>query len=234
MHDFRGTQLMVGVASQNSEAAQWGQVKDFVNKYVKDPVLAATTGNLDGTYSAGVLTLTSSLTTLDGITLNTDDRILVKDQTDTTQNGIYVYTDSTTLTRSEDFKAASIIMNNTTVSVMQGTDNADTKWVLVSDGVLTVDTSNIIFVKDGSNDNGIKLAKGTITGDGVKTSFDIAHNFNLTDPYAYKLTLKDSTGNYIYCSDVPTTSNESNSITCTFSTAPELNVTYKAFIVGLE
>lgn len=234
MHDFRGTQLMVGVASQNSEAAQWGQVKDLVNKYVKEPVLATTTGNLDGTYSSGVLTLTSSLTTLDGITLNTDDRILVKDQTDTTQNGIYVYTDATTLTRSDDFKAASIIMNNTTVSVMQGTDNADTKWVIVSDGVLTVDTSNIIFVKEGSNDNGVKIANGTITGDGVKTSFDLPHNFNLTDPYAYKLTLKDSAGNYIYCSDTPTTSNEANSITCTFSTAPELNVTYKAFILGLE
>ena len=234
-HVFKGT-VEVPQAKTNAEAVNLGQVKDLVNRYNKEPVRVATTANLAGTYATGVLTLTSPLTTLDGVTLVDKDAILVKDQTDKTQNGIYTI-DATgnTLTRREDFKEGKTILNNTFVNVMEGTANGDTRWTIVSDGVIKVNTSNITFAKDiDTASSSIKVAKGSITGDDSTTAFNVAHNHNLKDVNAYMLLIKDSAGNTVYADDVPTTSNEANSITVTFSAAPASGETYKVFVLGLE
>lgn len=234
-HVFRGT-VEVPQAKTNKEAVNLGQVKDLVNRYNKEPVRVATTAELTGTYTTGVLTLDSALTTLDGVTLAENDAVLVKDQADKTQNGIYVI-DSTgnTLTRREDFEEGKVILNNTFVNVMEGTANCDSRWTIVSDGVLTVNTSNIQFVKDiDTSSSSINVVKGSITGDDVTTSFNVAHNLNLTDVNAYILLIKDSAGNTVYADDVPTLANEANSITVTFSVAPVTGETYKVFILGLE
>ena len=234
-HVFRGT-VEVPQAKTNSEAVNLGQVKDIVNRYNKEPVRVATTADLEGTYATGILTLDSPLTTLDGVTLADGDAILVKDQADKTQNGIYTI-DATgaILTRREDFKEGKIILNNTFVNVMEGTANADTRWTIVSDGALTVNSSNITFVKDiDTASSSIKVAKGSITGDDSTVAFNIAHNLNLTDANAYILLIKDNAGNTVYADDMPTTANEANSITVTFSAAPAMGETYKAFILGLE
>ena len=215
-HIFGGT-VEVPQAKTDKEAVNYGQMKNFVNRYMKEPVRVATTAELTGSYATGVLTLGTPITTLDGVTLNDGDAILVKDQTDKTQNGIYVV-DATgnTLTRREDFAEGKIILNNTFVNVMEGTANGDTRWTIVSDGVITVNSSNITFVKDiDTASSSIKVAKGSITGDDVTTAFNIAHNFNLTDENAYILMIKDSAGNTVYADDMPTTSNEANSITVT-------------------
>ena len=234
-HVFRGT-VEVPQAKTNKEAVNLVQVKDLVNRYNKEPVRVATTAELTGTYTTGVLTLDSALTTLDGVTLAENDAVLVKDQADKTQNGIYVI-DSTgnTLTRREDFKEGKVILNNTFVNVMEGTANGDSRWTVVSDGVLTVNTSNIQFVKDiDTSSSSINVVKGSITGDDVTTAFNVAHNLNLTDVNAYILLIKDSAGNTVYADDVPTLANEANSITVTFSVAPVTGETYKVFILGLE
>lgn len=234
-HVFRGT-VEVPQAKTNKEAVNLGQVKDLVNRYNKEPVRVATTAELTGTYTTGVLTLDSALTTLDGVTLAENDAVLVKDQADKTQNGIYVI-DSTgnTLTRREDFEEGKVILNNTFVNVMEGTANGDSRWTVVSDGVLTVNTSNIQFVKDiDTSSSSINVVKGSITGDDVTTAFNVAHNLNLTDVNAYILLIKDSAGNTVYADDVPTLANEANSITVTFSVAPVTGETYKVFILGLE
>ena len=82
-HVFRGT-VEVPQAKTNAEAVNLGQVKDLVNRYNKEPVRVATTAELTGSYAAGVLTLDSPLTTLDGVTLADKDAVLVKDQSDKT------------------------------------------------------------------------------------------------------------------------------------------------------
>ena len=187
-HVFRGT-VEVPQAKTNKEAVNLGQVKDLVNRYNKEPVRVATTAELTGTYTTGVLTLDSALTTLDGVTLAENDAVLVKDQADKTQNGIYVI-DSTgnTLTRREDFEEGKVILNNTFVNVMEGTANGDSRWTIVSDGALTVNSSNITFIKDiDTASSSIKVAKGSITGDDVTTTFNVAHNLNLKDANTYIL-----------------------------------------------
>lgn len=318
---FRGT-VEVPQAQGPKEAVNYGQVKDMIDRHMKEPVVAATTVELLGTYADNVLTATNG-SVMDGITLAVDDAVLVKDQLDKTQNGIYVvtainggtpssataaigsstgitaatvsvtdfetqiatagtytftydgvtdnawkyngatvtladygiavtgteadgdtveviYTEAVAggveLTRREDFEEGKIILNNTFVNVMQGDTYGDTRWTIVSDGVLTVGTSGFIFVKDVDTAEGsINVVKATITGDDVTTEFAASHNLNLTDPQAYMLIIKDAQGNDVVVDNAPTLGNEANSITLTFAVAPEIaEGDFKVFIIGLE
>ena len=234
-HIFRGT-VEVPQAKTNEEAVNLGQVKSIIDRYNKEPVMVATTSELIGTYTTNTLTLNSALTELDGVILSDGFDILVKDQADKTQNGIYTI-DSTglVLTRRADFEENKVILNNTFVNVMQGTVNGDSRWTIVSDGALTVGSVNITFVKDIDTTSGsVNVVKANITGDGTTKIFNASHNLNLNDFNAYLLIIKDADGDNVYVDDKPTTSNESNSITLTFSTAPIVGETFKIFILGLE
>ena len=233
---FLGT-VEVPKAQGANEAVNYGQVKEMIDRHMKEPVKVATTGELTGTYADGVLTLDAAITELDGVTLAENDAILVKDQMDNTQNGIYVI-DATgaILTRREDFTVGKVILNNTFVNVMEGDTNGDTRWTIVGDGVLTVDSSTIIFVKDiDTADGSINVVKATIIGDDASTTFNVAHNLNLTDPQDYMLIVKDAQGNDVVINNAPTVGNEANAITLEFAVAPEAtDGDFKVFIIGLE
>ena len=233
---FLGT-VEVPKAQGVNEAVNYGQVKEMIDRHMKEPVKVATTGELTGTYADGVLTLGTPVTEIDGVTLAENDAVLVKDQLDNTQNGIYVI-DATggVLTRREDFAAGKVILNNTFVNVMEGDTNGDTRWTIVGDGVLTVDSSTIIFVKDiDTADSSINVVKATITGDDTSTTFNVAHNLNLTDAQAYMLIIKDAQGNDVIVNHAPTTGNEANALTLEFAVAPEVTEgDFKVFIIGLE
>ena len=88
---------------------------------VKAPCRAATTANI---------TL-SGTQTIDGIAIVADDRVLVKDQTDTTENGIYVAAAST-WSRAADFDGARDMVDGTQVYVNLGTTNTNTYWKFTS------------------------------------------------------------------------------------------------------
>ena len=115
---------------------------------VKQSVKVTTTTNLP--ISAGTittLTLSSALTSLDGITLATNDRILVKDQTGATQNGLYVYTNSTTLTRSSDADNTPTgeVVSGIFTFVEEGASYADSGWVLATPNPITLGTTGLTF-----------------------------------------------------------------------------------------
>ena len=85
------------------------------NESVKAPVVAATTVNI---------TL-SGEQTIDGVVVTSGDRVLVKDQTDASENGIYVVSAST-WTRATDWNAdgdvvAGTLITNTADGVLYGT-----------------------------------------------------------------------------------------------------------------
>jgi phage-related tail fiber protein len=98
---------------------------------VKASVVVATT-TTDGPLSDGNLELgTGGLLTIDGVTLTAGDRVLVKNQTDPTENGIYV-ADAGAWSRSDDQDGtplANVSSGNFTF-VEQGTLNSGTGWVL--------------------------------------------------------------------------------------------------------
>ena len=155
---------------------------------VKDSVVAATTANLSGTYSNGTsgvgATLTNSGTqaafSIDGVSPSADDRILVKDQSTGSQNGIYTLTTvgsgtaNWVLTRAEDADAAAQITGGTFVFVEQGSTNGDAGFVFTHNGTPTIGSDALTvtqFSGAGSITAGDGLAQsGTTLSVGVDDS----------------------------------------------------------------
>lgn len=118
----------------------------------------ATTANLTAIYSNGTFgvgaTLTNSGTlgifSIDGISPPINSRILIKNQTNTFQNGIYKLTTvgnisiPWVLTRSTDFDSPSKIKNGDLVPVTHGLVNINKRWVQTGT-VTIVGTDPIIF-----------------------------------------------------------------------------------------
>jgi phage-related tail fiber protein len=102
---------------------------------VKAPAYLATTANI---------TL-SGLQSIDGVTPVANDRILVKDQTDATENGVY-YAASGNWTRAPDFSHTGQVVEGTRVFVTDGTVNGGTEWRITTSGTIVFDTSSITFV----------------------------------------------------------------------------------------
>ena len=102
---------------------------------VKESVRIATTANI---------TL-SGLTAIDGITPVAGNRILVKNQSTGSENGIYVAA-SGAWTRAADFVTGKVSAGSF-VFVEEGTTNADSGWVLTNDGAVTVGTTALTFAQ---------------------------------------------------------------------------------------
>jgi len=107
-----------------------------VGAAIKVPCRVATTGNI---------TL-SGLQTIDGVVLAADDRVLVKDQTTGSENGIYVASTST-WQRSLDWDGQFDVKTGTLVWVTAGSTNAG-MWRVTTTGAITVGTSSIALEKE--------------------------------------------------------------------------------------
>jgi hypothetical protein len=106
---------------------------------VKDSCVAATTGNIT------ISTALNNGDTLDGVTLSTNDRVLVKDQSTASQNGIYIVGSSPA--RADDLAAGADAAGMFTF-VEQGTVNADNGFVCTSNkGSAVVGTNNLTFAQ---------------------------------------------------------------------------------------
>ena len=106
---------------------------------VKGSCVAATTGNIT------ISTALNNGDTLDGVTLATNDRVLVKDQSTASQNGIYIVGSSPA--RADDLAAGADAAGMFTF-VEQGTVNADNGFVCTSNkGSAVVGTNNLTFAQ---------------------------------------------------------------------------------------
>jgi hypothetical protein len=91
--------------------------------------------------------LTPGTNILDGVTLLTGERILLKDQTNADENGVYVFNGTgNAMTRATDFDEDSEFLYGAKVYVREGTVNADTTFKLTSDNVV-VGTDPIVWVE---------------------------------------------------------------------------------------
>lgn len=103
---------------------------------VKASVKVATTENI---------TL-SNTQTVDGVALSVGDRVLVKDQSTASQNGIYVVS-SAAWARATDADADAEVTAGMFTFVEQGTVNADAGFVLSTDGPIVVGTTALTFTQ---------------------------------------------------------------------------------------
>lgn len=120
----------------------------------KNPVKVATTANI---------TL-SGAQTIDGISVIAGDRVLVKNQTTPSQNGIYDVSNSG-WTRASDMNAWTMVPS-AAVMIEQGTVNSDTRWNCTSDSGGTLNTTAITFVQ-------FMGADSITAGDGLNKSGNV-------------------------------------------------------------
>ena len=134
-----GSVTGLGSPSAGSDAATKTYVDNLVaGLKTRIIVRAATTANID---------LTADLQngdTLDGLTLATGEKVLVKNQTDASENGIYDVVASGTATRNSDYDAIAELAGQIVV-VQEGTTNADTIYLCTTDTSATLGSSNITF-----------------------------------------------------------------------------------------
>ena len=123
--------------------------------------------------STANVSLTSAPATLDGVTLVSGDRVLLKNQTAPAENGIYVFTVAgAALTRSTDMDV-SAEFPNATVYVSQGSTLADTGWTQVNDSI-TVGTSAVSFVQFSGSGTYTAGQGLTLTGNTFALSSPVA------------------------------------------------------------
>ena len=138
---------------------------------VKESVKAATTASI---------TL-SGEQTIDGVAVVAGDRVLVKNQSTGSANGIYTVA-SGAWARALDFNTSAKVTPGAFTFVEQGSANADSGWVLTTDGAITLGTTALSFAQfsgagqidagNGLTKNGNTLAVGTASSDRIVVNAD--------------------------------------------------------------
>lgn len=148
--NFKLTNLADGTADQ--DAVNVRQLQNAINGIDwKESARVATTANIN---------LASAPAAIDGVTLVSGDRVVVKDQTDPIENGIYVFNGTgSAMTRSLDADQDSEVTAMMTVAVSEGTVHADQVFTVTSNDNIIVGTSAIVF--------GILPVNTFVGGDGI-------------------------------------------------------------------
>jgi hypothetical protein len=145
---------------------------------VKASVRAATTAPL---------TIASDLENgdvLDGVTLATGNRVLVKNQSTASENGIYVVQSSGAAVRADDADTNAEVTSGMFTFVEEGTVNADSGWVLTTNNPITLGSTGLVFAQfsgAGQITAGAGLTKTGNTIDVIGTSDRITVNADSVD-----------------------------------------------------
>jgi hypothetical protein len=220
----------------------------------KQPVRAATTTN--GTLA----TAFANGQSIDGVSLVTGDRILLKDQTTQADNGIYVVAVSGAPTRATDADS-SAELDSAAVLVTSGTVNADNAYTQTTN-TPTVGSSNLVWAQFGGANlpvagNGLSRSGNTLTvvaagsggisvgagGVSVDTSVVARHvavsvgNGSATSiAVTHNLGTQDVLVQVIRISDraavlTDWVATDVNTVTLAFATAPSTNQ-YRVIVIG--
>jgi hypothetical protein len=127
------------------------------------PVVAATTGNLAGTYNNGTNGLGATITkasngaigTIDGATVSVGSRILLRAQTDPKENGVYTVTAvgsvsapwQVTRATDADNNPAGELATGDFVFTTGGSTNASKGYILNTTGTITIGTTEISYAQ---------------------------------------------------------------------------------------
>jgi hypothetical protein len=161
------------VQSGTTYKATLSQLFDLISNF--GTVRLASTANLTAVYNNGTAGVGATLTnsgalaalSLDGTATVAGNLVLIKDQTNQFENGLYTVTTvgsgavAWVLTRSTNYDAAAEITQGDFVTVGTGTTNGKTQWIQTQ-VVATVGTDNIVFESNVVAGTGITKSNNTI------------------------------------------------------------------------
>lgn len=199
----------------------------------KEPVRAATTANI---------TL-SGAQTIDGVAVVAGNRVLVKNQSTGSANGIYVAA-AGAWTRATDFDASSEVLG-AAVFVSEGTTQGNQQWIMTTDDPIVIGTTALVWAQVGGGASytagtGISITGGVIAvdtavvarkasatiGDGTATTITVTHNLNTQD---VTVSVREASTNAgVLCDWV---ANGVNTVQLTFAVAPTTGQ-YRATVSG--
>jgi len=145
---------------------------------VKESVRVASTANI------ALSTALENGDVVDGVTLATGNRVLVKNQSTASENGIYVVQASGAAVRAIDADSNTEVTTGMFTFVSEGTVNADSGWVLSTNDTITLGTTALTFVQfsgAGQITAGAGLTKDGNTLDVVGTADRITVNADSVD-----------------------------------------------------
>ena len=172
-----GTITGLGDPSSSSEAA--------TKNYVDNLVTGLRTRVIARVASTANVVIASALENgdvIDGVTLATGNRVLLKNQTTTSQNGLYTVVASGTASRDTEFDTISELAGQL-ILVSEGTTNADTMYLCTSDTSATLGTTAIsytqVFPSSGGTVTSVAVADSgssefTVTGSPITSSGTIS------------------------------------------------------------
>ena len=192
--------------ASNLQAATKQYVDDVAAEGIQyhTPVRVEQEGNLNATYNNGTAGVGATLTNagtqaalvIDDITMVVNDRVLIYEQTDATQNGIYTVTDigsastNWVLTRATDADSYApsdpdALAQGSGFFVQEGTLGAGEKYVCNTVGTITFGTTDITFVQVATaqiytGGDGINVNGSTITNTGLLTTGSTATDLAIT------------------------------------------------------
>jgi hypothetical protein len=193
-----GNQYITNVASPNNST-------DAANKSYVDTLIS----NLSTLYkyrtvhaaSTAEISINLPSSTIDGHSLTNGDRILLKNQSSSQYNGIYVYNGlGTPLTRAADSDTYNELTGSL-VYVENGTTLADTRFFCTSNSGGTLDVTAVTYVQDNAagmtSANFVfeEIPSGSLNG--LNTTFTLAFTpvTNKVKPYLNGIRLRSGVGN---------------------------------------
>ena len=193
----------LGAPTNSTDAATKAYVDSATEGlHIHESVVAATTENV------ALATALENGDTLDGITLATGNRILVKNQTTTSENGIYVVQASGQPVRATDFDTATEVDSGDFVFVYSGTVNASTGWVQTNRPA-TIGTDPIVFTQFSGAGTYLAGNGLTLTGNTFTINTGVTVDLNT----AQTLTNKSISGSANTLSNIPNNALTNSAIT---------------------
>lgn len=147
---FKITNLAAPTAA--SDAARLADVQNAAAGIDNKPsARLATTANLAITPTANTLTFATGAQSYDGVASALNDRVLVKNQTVSQDNGIYTVTTLGTATVAEVLtRASDTVTPNAFWFVEEGTANQDTSWMVTTNGAITLGSTPVTIGQFGA------------------------------------------------------------------------------------
>lgn len=174
----------------------------------------ATTGNLSGyVYDNGTAGVGATLTagsngalSVDGVTVVLGYRILVPNQTNEAENGVYEVTqvgdasNPAILTRATDYDEPSEIVAGSEARVVGGNTLAATTWMMTQTDVIIVGTTAITFIESSPSTNSFVTVSTNQTVTGQKT---FTQPLDLVNPYMIVGTSRTDAANKVWRPQIP-------------------------------